>query len=50
MRTNIGLDEDLVREGLKLSPVRTKRELVHLRNPACGGASFDKLRINSLEE
>ena len=30
MRTNIDLDEDLVREGLKVSSARTKRELVHL--------------------
>ncbi len=30
MRTNIELDGDLVREGMKLSSARTKRELVHL--------------------
>ena len=29
MRTNIELDEELVREGLKLSGLKTKRELVH---------------------
>ena len=30
MRTNIVLDDQLVREALKYAPVRTKRELVEL--------------------
>ncbi len=30
MRTNIVLDDELVREALALAGVRTKRELVHL--------------------
>ena len=30
MRTNIVLDDDLVREAFSLTGVRTKRELVHL--------------------
>jgi Arc/MetJ family transcription regulator len=29
MRTNIELDDALVRQGLKLSKITTKRELVH---------------------
>lgn len=29
MRTNIVLDEDLVKEGLKVSGAKTKKELVH---------------------
>ncbi len=29
MRTNIVLDEDLVKKALKLSKAKTKRELVH---------------------
>ena len=30
MRTNIVLDEDLVKEALKCSGAKTKRELIHL--------------------
>ena len=30
MRTNIDLDDNLVREAFKLTGARTKRELVHL--------------------
>ena len=30
MRTNIVLDEDLVREALEITGVRTKKEVVHL--------------------
>ena len=30
MRTNIVLDDDLVQQGLALTGMRTKRELVHL--------------------
>ncbi|MBN2497546.1 MAG: type II toxin-antitoxin system VapB family antitoxin [Deltaproteobacteria bacterium] len=30
MRTNIDLDDDLVREAFRLTEARTKRELVHL--------------------
>jgi len=30
MRTNIVLDEDLVREGFQLTDARTKRELIQL--------------------
>jgi Arc/MetJ family transcription regulator len=30
MRTNIVLDDDLVREGFRLTEARTKRELVHM--------------------
>ncbi len=30
MRTNIVLDDDLVREGLRLTEARTKRELIHM--------------------
>ena len=30
MRTNIELDDELVRDGLRYAGVRTKRELVHL--------------------
>ena len=30
MRTNIVLDDDLVREGFRLTDARTKRELIHM--------------------
>jgi Arc/MetJ family transcription regulator len=30
MRTNIDLDDELVREALKISGAKTKKELVHL--------------------
>jgi Arc/MetJ family transcription regulator len=30
MRTNIVLDDDLVREGFRLTEARTKRELIHM--------------------
>ena len=30
MRTNIVLDDDLVREALELTGVRTRREVIHL--------------------
>jgi len=30
MRTNVELDDELVKEGFALTGVRTKRELVHL--------------------
>lgn len=46
MRTNIVLDDNLVKEALKLSGVKTKKELIHL---ALKEFVENKRRLNLLE-
>ena len=46
MRTNIVLDENLVKEALKLSGVKTKKDLIHL---ALKEFVENKRRLNLLD-
>jgi len=46
MRTNIVLDDNLVKEALKLSGVKTKKELIHL---ALKEFVENKRRLNLLD-
>ena len=46
MRTNIVLDDDLVREGLKLTKLKTKKELVNFAPKELNGRKKRKRLLN----